>query len=225
MGAGISKTALNARVRRRLQNFAHANGGTYAKYQAQGVKDGLPWTKGVNVLRASNGETFGLDCIVIGQGEAARPYGFSDLDSAILAYRLDEAETGAAIFAGQRGDYKRLIGRRSPFIQTWGFDYCLALELDDGGFTLYRPNGTMLPFRGEAADSWARELWVLLPKVYRRHDERKPLYRSEAIAQAQALDLWASQFADEDWTTAGDDWRGKPDHYKGPRNLPHGDPL
>lgn len=227
MGAGISKQAANARIRRALQRFARENGGTYAKLRAEGVTDGLKWSKGINVIRASNGEAFGSDVIVIHEADdptTARAFGFPDLETAILAFRLERADDLNGLREGAPGDYKRLIGRRNPFIQTWGFRYCIGLNLDDGGFDLFRPDGTMLPFRGEGADFWARELWLLLPRIYRRWDSRAPLYRTEAIAQANALDAWAEQFADEDWIMAGGDWRAKPDSYKGDHNLPFGDP-
>lgn len=220
MGASLPQHLVKQRIRRALQSFARENGGTYAKFLAQGVRDGLHWSKGIRVATASNGEQFGFNSIVIGEGGAARSYGFPDLETALLAYAIDGYDPNGedtSPLEGQPGDYKRLIGRRNPFNQTWGFEYALGLNLDAGGFDLFTKEGQTLAFRGEEADFWARELWRLLPVIYGRED-RTP--RDVAIARARALDTWASQFIDADGWEATTDWRAKPDHYKGPHNLP-----
>lgn len=222
MGASLPPHLVRQRIRRALQRFARENGGTYAKYLAQGVVDGLPWSKGIRVATASNGEQFGFDRIVIGEGEAARGYGFPDLETAVLAYRLDTAgpQTDSALFAGQPGDYAKLIGRRNPWVQTWGFAYALGFNLDSGGFDIFtKEPAQVLTFRGAAADFWARVLWANLAAMGANKDRMK-CRRAEQEAHAAAVDNFCAQFIDADGWRPSADWRVKPDYYVGPHNLP-----
>lgn len=66
MAASLPLNLIKARIRRRLQKVARDNGGTYAAFKAQGATcDGYAWTETIDVIRASNGESFGMAVITI----------------------------------------------------------------------------------------------------------------------------------------------------------------
>lgn len=216
MAASPSPAAIKRRIARRLQTFVRQHGGEVKGGLAHGLTEGLAWTKGVAILRASNGEVAGLDEITVGlpgKPQTARSYRFPDLETALLAYRLEEADPLACpdLFEGRPGDYKRLIGRRCPFVQTWGYDYAIGLNLDDGGFDLFTKDGRTLPFRREGADFWAPDLWLNLRAVHAW--DHTPRTAAQRHADAEAVDIFCDQFRDEpNWTPTAD-WRAKPDHY------------
>ncbi len=224
MAASPSIQKITAVSARRARQFARANGGVARGPHARGVKDGLAWTYGDRILRASNGEVALDPAIVIapvGKAGQSRQYAFADLETALLAFRLETADPlcDSDLFEGRPGDYKRLIGRRNPFVQTWGFRFAIGLNLDAGGFDLFQPDGRTLPFRGEAADFWARDLWLNLPLMGAWAD-RLTLPRAQRIAHAEAVDHFCGQFVDEPAWTYTADWRAKPDHYVTESRLP-----
>lgn len=61
MAAGLSRKAINDRIRRWLQREARENNGTYSKYKTVGTTSaGTKWIAYIHVMRASNGESAGV---------------------------------------------------------------------------------------------------------------------------------------------------------------------
>lgn len=101
MAAGLSKDQISSRVRRRLQNIADHNRGTYVAgkgnrpngYQpprAEGVtEDGLHWTARFHVSNMSNGETVGYPLYSIRADDGpVRAWEFNGLEVTDLSQAL-----------------------------------------------------------------------------------------------------------------------------------------
>jgi hypothetical protein len=87
MGAGISRTAKNARIRRSLQRVARELGGSYAKYEATGAG----WRAFMACIGpASNGESFGYLVLKIGDDT------YADFGTATGRYEDGVARLSAA---------------------------------------------------------------------------------------------------------------------------------
>jgi hypothetical protein len=87
MGAGISTTTRNSRIRYALQKVARENDGVYKMYTAKGIKQGTYWFVKYKTLYASNGEScmwqqFFVDGVHID--------GAKNVDEAITQYKQNE---------------------------------------------------------------------------------------------------------------------------------------
>lgn len=232
MAAGLPAHLIKARIRRRLQKFAREHGGVYKAFAATGrTPDGIHWTHEIGVTSASNGEQFAAPRFRLwepaGPGQkgafaAYKSFAGSDLAGAVLAYKV---ETGRADDPGEAGDYRRLIGHRNPWCQTWGLRFAIGFNLDDGGFDLFSKAGGSQAFRGEDADRFARSLFALVGKLkaadkFRPGYEKTPPTRAERLEAAEALDAWVERVtAGRPWSPSTD-WRTKPDSYVSDFNLP-----
>ncbi len=236
MGAGLPQHLVKNRIRYRLKKLAAANNGTYAKFIASGVKDGLAWKAGIGVVRASNGESFGMDHIEITGPAGARCYGYS-LEKALYSYGVDTAEAAPQ---GEPGAYSALF-TWPGFFQTWSWRGCVALDSwshtmkaadDRTGFTLFDTvNRRELRITGAEADSVAplfyREIRpnVRIETIGKSYPTIEALRKDYFLAAARAdgIDRLIDLYANDPRWQPSDDWRAKPgNEFGNPGKIPFG---
>lgn len=236
MGAGLPQNLIKQRIRRSLQKLARENNGTYSKFIATGQKDGLHWKAGVGVIRASNGESFGMNHVEITGPAGVRSYGY-DLAKALYTYGVDTAESDPE---GAPCAFSALF-TWPGFNQTWSWRGCFAPDSwcnagipaqPTQGFTLFDTvNKRELRIVGEEADRVAPAFYravrpnVRIELVGKRWDTVEAMRADyfKAAARADGIDSLIAKYADDPRWKPSDDWRAKPgNNFGGDFTKPFG---